>query len=244
MQLCRLRFLIHVLLNRHQRDDIYLTDSYESFPLIICLSNNTNTKDTYHILRRELDDIDRTILRLVFGGYSSPYAIWSYMKMDIDVKHKLAYFNVNKRVRNLAKAGILLEIKPDANTVNVHGRRDYMLSAEGFGNIAQYMTQPENDEKISKYIDFMKKHGLSQDDLEKTLSSEIHNASDRMSRLVKIFNLISESDELGFTLSVKPGPPSRSDKNKEKGELQGMFPDVKQTTTIRHSTPRIKRKTA
>ncbi|MPZ06624.1 MAG: hypothetical protein GEU26_09450 [Nitrososphaeraceae archaeon] len=81
-------------------------------------------------------------------------------------KKVMAYININKRVTELTKMEFLEELKPDLNTVNIHGRRDYKITMKGLEQLIPRLL--EHPEEIENIIRYMGKFGL---DKEKFLDS-------------------------------------------------------------------------
>jgi hypothetical protein len=158
------------------------------------------------------------------------------MKMDVDAKYKLAYFNVNKRVRNLARSGFLSEIKPDPYTVNIHGRKDYMLSTEGLRYLAQYMDYSknvENVETIRRYIESMKERGIAQIEIEDMLLNEFKDSAVKAIFFKDILKLLTDYYEIESSYVIRVKPPRYPQ------ELKGprnLLPEVEKATNKKHVT--------
>jgi hypothetical protein len=74
-------------------------------------------------------------------------------------KKVMTYININKRITELAKMGLLEEIKPDMHTVNIHGRKDYKVTvkfAERFLDMAASMIK-----SVDEYLRYGKLDPLS-----------------------------------------------------------------------------------
>jgi hypothetical protein len=107
---------------------------------------------------REIDSTDIEIILLVTQGSSSSYSIWTSMKKEAKEKASdkkvMAYININKRISELARMGLLEEIKPDAQTVNIHGRRDYKVTKKGMEQLLPHILEhPEVVENMNEYMD-------------------------------------------------------------------------------------------
>jgi len=111
---------------------------------------------------REIDLTDIEIMSLITKGYSSSYTIWSAMKKEAkeraNGKKVMAYININKRVTELARMGLLEELKPDEHAVNIHGRKDYKVTMKGMEQLVPYFL--EHPEAIRDLTDYLNKVGL------------------------------------------------------------------------------------
>ena len=112
-----------------------------------------------HKLDFDLDSVDIEILiRITKGHSSSPYSVWVSMKKDSKTKNLdkkvMTYKNINKRVIKLANLGVIEEIKPDAYTVNLHGRKDYKLTIKGLPYLVDHIVVfPQDLESIKEHLD-------------------------------------------------------------------------------------------
>lgn len=107
----------------------------------------------------ELDATDNEILLLVTKGRTSAYSVWAAMKKEIkdekrDAYRKvMTYRNINKRVIKHAKLGLIEEIKPDAHTINIHGRKDYKVTTKGLKHLIPNIMTAEDARTITTYVD-------------------------------------------------------------------------------------------
>jgi hypothetical protein len=98
-------------------------------------------------------------LLLIIRGYTSSYAIWSHIKNEVKEKGTtylkiMAYNNVNKRILNLAKNGLLEDVKTGIGEPSIHGRKDYKLTTNGLEQLTPYViTHPEYAKAIHEYMD-------------------------------------------------------------------------------------------
>lgn len=80
----------------------------------------------------------------------------------------MAYNNVNKRIVNLAKAGLLEETKIGES---IHGRKDYKLTMKGLSELIPHiLAHPEEVKNIVRYID---QFGLDKESFEEILLDKI-----------------------------------------------------------------------
>jgi hypothetical protein len=74
-------------------------------------------------------------------------------------KKVMSYMNLNKKVTELCKMGLLEEIKPDLSTINTSGlfRRDYKATLKGLKHlIPHFMAHREEINGLNKYMDEFK----------------------------------------------------------------------------------------
>lgn len=113
----------------------------------------------------DLDITDKAIVRLIAMGYSSAYSIWTMMKKyakdegvvilmeEEDKKSVMTYKNINKRVIRLSRRRLIEEIRPNPNTVNLHGRKDYKLTQKGALCLQDHIiAHPEDIRDIVGYL--------------------------------------------------------------------------------------------
>ena len=74
-------------------------------------------------------------------------------KRDASSRKVMTYRNTNKRVIRLAKLELLEEIKPDSNTVNIHGRKDYKVTTKGLKHLIPNIMTAEDARTITAYVD-------------------------------------------------------------------------------------------
>lgn len=66
----------------------------------------------------------------------------------------MAYNNVNKRIMNLVKDGLLEEVKIGES---IHGRKDFKLTMKGLEQLMPHVTaHPESAKTIHAYMDRFK----------------------------------------------------------------------------------------
>lgn len=86
-------------------------------------------------------------------------------------KKVMTYRNNNKRVINLAQLGLIEEMRPDAYTVNIHGRKDYKLTEKGLLCLWDHIiTHPED---IKDIVEYVKKTKLDDRELTKLLNDRV-----------------------------------------------------------------------
>lgn len=101
------------------------------------------------------------IMLLVTRGYNSSYSIRSAMMKNIEKgleekKKVMSYMNLNKKVTELSRMGLLEEIKPDLSTINTSGRfrRDYKVTVKGLEQlIFSTIIHKEDVKTIAYYLD-------------------------------------------------------------------------------------------
>ena len=112
-----------------------------------------------HSRKAEVDSVDKDFLLLIIRGYTSSYAIWSHIKKEVKEKGAnntglkvMAYNNVNKRITNLAKDGLIEEVK--IGKESIHGRKDYRVSIKGLEHLMPHIiAHPQDARIITKYMD-------------------------------------------------------------------------------------------
>jgi len=128
-------------------------EAYICYDAIIAIKGNRSNSFQLD----ELDAIDQEILAIMVTKWrTSSYSIWAQMKTNAQLKGEgaiaLHYKNVNKRVAKLAKAGLLKGIFPSAITINVHGRRDFIVTIKGIRKLIPFIiTHPDEIEKVIGY---------------------------------------------------------------------------------------------
>jgi hypothetical protein len=176
----------------------------------------------------ELDSVDVEILVRITKGYSSPssgsgssgsspYSVWASMKKDaktksLDTTKKImTYKNINKRVVKLANLGVIEEIKPDAYTVNLHGRKDYKLTIKGLPYLVHHVIVfPQDLESIKEHLD---KIGLDRKILAKLLTDYSNAAiytADKYRQLIRLPSVTKYEHKDGrYTRYVSTTPTTK-----------------------------------
>lgn len=84
----------------------------------------------------ELTEIDEEYLELISKGYSSPYAIWSYVQKNPTRRIKsVAYKNVNKRFNKLIDLQI---IEPMKLAQNMHAAKHCRIDRKGLSKYVKH----------------------------------------------------------------------------------------------------------
>jgi hypothetical protein len=99
----------------------------------------------------------------------------------------MGYKNVNKRMVRLCEAGFLEEIKPDAYTVNIHGRKDYKLTVNGMEQVILHILMYPNE--LQNIIRYMNKIGLDKQLLEARLQEGYRLMVEAVDEYQKITNI-------------------------------------------------------
>lgn len=107
---------------------------------------------------REIDSVDREILLLIIKGCSSAYSVQSAMKKEVrekgqDEKRVMSYVNINKKISELVRMGLLEELKPSPYSVNVHGRKDYSITKDGIQHLI-----PRNKDDVRIILGYVNEH--------------------------------------------------------------------------------------
>jgi hypothetical protein len=106
----------------------------------------------------------------------------------------LAYININKRVRKLAKGEYLEQLKPvkDLYTLNIHGRKDYKITMKGMRQLIPYIMNRENS--AEKVVEYMDKVGLDKEGLGISVMEEINLMHFRIENLVDMAIAVNQSE--------------------------------------------------
>jgi hypothetical protein len=111
----------------------------------------------------------------------------------------MTYRNNNKRVIRLAKLGLIEEIKPDAHTVNIHGRRDYKVTMKGLKYLIPYITSYPEPEDINVINEYMDKFGLNKKAFAERLfnrAESVIQSTDEYLRYAKLDPLSIDTDSI------------------------------------------------
>lgn len=97
------------------------------------------------------------LMLLVIQGYTSSYALWTYVKNNkTEYVKPVAYKNINQRFLRLAKLNFLKEVQLGKNP---HRRIDYKLTIKGLEELIPYLiVHPEKG--VQDIIQYMDKFGL------------------------------------------------------------------------------------
>lgn len=96
---------------------------------------------------------------LIMRGYTSSYALWSYIRENkTEYLKRVAYKNVNQRFLRLARLGLLEEIQLGENP---HRRIDYRLTMKGLEELVPYILS--HPQEVKNVVQYMDKSGLSKE---------------------------------------------------------------------------------
>jgi hypothetical protein len=141
----------------------------------------------------DLDATDSEIILLVIKGRgsASAYAVWTSMKKEAREKNLdrkvMTYRNINKRVVKLAKLGLIEEIKPDIQTINIHGRKDYRITVRGLESLIPHIMAYPKD--VKTIIEHMDKFGLDKKVIGDLLSDRIHSTVESVNQFLRFMEL-------------------------------------------------------